>query len=419
LDKLYQTWDADLLACHIANFPLVNFTNRASDTFREVMADIKAGYDESIHPKLFELYKDNYHKGLSMFGEPEPGSRYFELHEKFKLNTARLASYKSYKVTKLLKDLPEKDFDKNALQVLKNFNRYQATEYNAIVSRARSAKQFIDFQGDADLYPNMEWIMTRSANPREAHLALVGTIRPINDPFWNENQPGNLWNCKCDWQPTDKEVTGVPKQVVKPATGLDGNPAMTGELITTKHPYISKTPKNTIDDIMSVHYRDTVNRYPINVLADKSEVHDNVATGRVLLNNFPKIDIRIREHILDGRSNPEFEIDKMLADAKRIEGYSGISTGFKKAVNKQNCKIVIIDFNKHFRLYNDLDIMAVSRAIRNRRIDFEDNRIERCYLVFGDKAVMLSKNNFDINLNKEQLKEKLYDAIKVLNPIKE
>ena len=243
-----------MLACHIANFPLVNFTNRASDTFREVMADIKAGYDESIHPKLFELYNDNYHKGLSMFGEPEPGSRYFELHEKFKLNTARLASYKSYKVTKLLKDLPEKDFDKNALQVLKNFNRYQATEYNAIVSRARSAKQFIDFQGDADLYPNMEWIMTRSANPREAHLALVGTIRPINDSFWNENQPGNLWNCKCDWQPTDKEVTGVPKQVVKPATGLDGNPAITGELISDEHPYCAKCNNRAIKNEIEADY---------------------------------------------------------------------------------------------------------------------------------------------------------------------
>ncbi|MBP8040329.1 MAG: hypothetical protein KAZ36_00290 [Bacteroidales bacterium] len=286
MDKLYQTQDADLLACHIANFPLVSFTNRASDTFREVMADIKSGYDDSIHPKLFELYKDNYHKGLAMFGEPETGSRYFDLNEKFKLNTARLAAYKSYKVTGILKGLPEKDFDKNAMQVLKNFNRYQATEYNAIVARARSAKQFIDFKQDADLYPNMEWIMTRSANPREEHLAMVGTIRPINDPFWNENQPGNLWNCKCDWQPTDKEATGIPKKEVKPATGLDGNPAMTGELITDAHPYIRKVNnlkeiehfvfKNHLEPLLST-YRESLSLKGLPVESD------NIKTGKMTI----------------------------------------------------------------------------------------------------------------------------------------
>jgi len=381
LDKLYQTRDADMLACHIANFPLVNFTNRASDTFREVMADIKAGYDESIHPKLFELYNDNYHKGLSMFGEPEPGSRYFELHEKFKLNTARLASYKSYKVTKLLKDLPEKDFDKNALQVLKNFNRYQATEYNAIVSRARSAKQFIDFQGDADLYPNMEWIMTRSANPREAHLALVGTIRPINDSFWNENQPGNLWNCKCDWQPTDKEVTGVPKQVVKPATGLDGNPAFTGELITDEHPYISKI-KDTelfrqIDQFAFNNYLSPViNEYKKTIpLPGVSIQSDNIATGKmtILRKSIKEIvrhnDIyKVQAETLFLKTNIKNWDYLGYAEARPHHPEAAYFLYYKTTINKVD-KFVNVEIHKSYlsevpyAIYNKIDMKKVKKGL--------------------------------------------------------
>ena len=394
-----------MVACHIKTFPVINFTNKASDVFKAVIGDVKAGYEDNVHPKLFELYKDNYHKGLAMFGEPEPGSKYFELNEKFKLNTARLATYKSYKVTGILKDLPGKDFDKNSIQVLKNFNRYQATEYNAIVARARSAKQFIDFQQDADLYPNMEWIMTRSADPREEHLVLVGTIRPINDPFWNENQPGNLWNCKCDWEPTDKDVTEVPKQEVIPATGLDGNPAMTGELITDEHPYISKAG-DIISEIKTIAYSDTKGDFTINVLAHKEEIADNVATARILVNNYPDMKLTIREH-LHFAKNPEYEINSMIADAKRIKGYKGITSGFISA-KKQGCEVVIIDFNKHFKVVKPLDANKIKGRILWRENDFIDGSIKKCYMIFGDKSILITQ---------ELLKTKeLFSLIKGLNP---
>jgi len=63
---------------------------------------------------------------------------------------------------------------------------------------------------------------------------------PIDDPFWQENQPGNLYNCKCDWQTTDKEVSVTPAKSVKPSPGLEGNPATTREIFTDKHPYFNK-----------------------------------------------------------------------------------------------------------------------------------------------------------------------------------
>ena len=132
-----------------------------------------------------------------VLGNPDLDSKYFKLAEEFKLNTARIAAYKTTLVTERLKKSYSADyenFQKNAQMQLKQFARWQATEYNTAVARCRTAKQFEQFQGEKHLYPNLEWLATRSADPRELHLTFVGTVLPIDDPFWHENQPGNLYN---------------------------------------------------------------------------------------------------------------------------------------------------------------------------------------------------------------------------------
>ena len=55
--------------------------------------------------------------------------------------------------------------------------------------------------------PNIKWLPSRSVNRREEHEQFYNRIWPKDDPFWDHNQPGNLWNCKCDWQQTDEPPT--------------------------------------------------------------------------------------------------------------------------------------------------------------------------------------------------------------------
>ena len=136
--------------------------------------------------------------------------------------------------------ITEDGFKTQAKLALARYEAFRETEYDTMVARARTAKQFERFKTEAALYPNIEWIRTRSASPRELHLNYVGLVLPINDPFWNENQPGNLWNCKCDWKTTDKPANGTPDEIVPPAVGLEGNPAETGELFTENHPYFDR-----------------------------------------------------------------------------------------------------------------------------------------------------------------------------------
>lgn len=169
------------------------------------------------------------------------GDKYFDMQLQFNANVSRFAAFKAYHATQQLREqLKQKDGVTRAKSVLNTFNRYQAAEYNTCVNRCRTAKQWIDFTSDPErnkLFPNLKWIPSRSADPREEHIVFYGLVLPKTDPFWLENQPGQLWNCKCDWEETDEPAAPSAPESVRPARGLEGNPAVTGEIFTESAAY--------------------------------------------------------------------------------------------------------------------------------------------------------------------------------------
>ncbi len=410
IDLLYYNNNVNFLQETIKQFPFITLAG-ATEVFNSVIKDISSGYTEAIHPELFNLYYKNYHKAISgVLGNPQVSSKYFEIAQKFNLNMAEFAAYKSHYATSLLQRLFKDDvkkFKKYSGTILKTFNRWQATEYNTTVARTRSAKQFIEFEAEKELYPNIEWLATRSSTPRELHASFVGLVLPIEHEFWNKNQPGNLYNCKCDWQTTDKKINDISTVTnkVKPAKGLEGNPARTGVLFSNKHSYYDKANRKKIKPaIENLFYNDEVANFSISVIADETEIASNIETARILKNNFPEMDIIIRPHI-SGKKNPEYLIDNQIADAKRIVKYSGIKNGFQKAINKQYCKVVIIDFNKHFDTTKIIDIDIVVGLIMRRKQDFING--VKCYIVYGDKALEINK----YNLIKHKIKKRIKDIM--------
>lgn len=201
--------------------------------------DIFEGQADEIHPAIFEVYNKNYHGAItSVFGTKDT-----ELSQLFKLNLSKLAACKSFQVTGLLMQARAQysrweDYAKAARGIVNEYNRYQRTEFNTIVARARTAKQFLKFLEEKDVLPNLKWLPTVSVTPRDIHVILVNTVRPIDDPLWQLHQPGNLYGCKCDWENTSEPVTDSPiGELPKPARGLEGNPAVTGEIFTERHSY--------------------------------------------------------------------------------------------------------------------------------------------------------------------------------------
>ena len=230
--------------------------------YEQVIADVRNGKAPSIHPELYRAYSENLVSGVSgVFAPSSNSDKYLDMQIQFEANTARFAAYKAFHATQQLQRQladadgvarsPE-DFDRMARAVLNTFNRYQAAEYNTAVARARSAKQWTDFSQPDNmfLFPNLRWIPSRSADPREQHIPFYNRVWAKNDPFWNSNQPGNLWNCKCDWEETDDPVTDGNPEGLKPARGLEGNPAKTGQIFTDECTYIKKAGKNAANLIM-------------------------------------------------------------------------------------------------------------------------------------------------------------------------
>lgn len=113
------------------------------------------------------------------------------------------------------------------------------TEYDTAVLRAHQAADWQQFRREQDVLPNLKWMPSTSLHPGEDHRKYWGTIRPIDDKFWNEHRPGDRWNCKCSLSSTDEAVTPVPDEDVhsEPQPGLKGNPGTTGETFSDNHPY--------------------------------------------------------------------------------------------------------------------------------------------------------------------------------------
>ena len=239
----------------LINFPRV-YALSQREFYEKVIADIRDGNTDAVNRDLFQSYSENLRRGISgVLGQDQDGDKYLDMRLQFDANAARFAAYKAYHATQQLERQlsdsdgvarsPE-DFERMAKAVLNTFNRYQAAEYNTAVSRARTAKQWTDFSDPdhAFLFPNLRWLPSRSATPREQHMPFYNRVWAKTDPFWNSNQPGNLWNCKCDWEETDDPVTGDNPEGIKPAKGLEGNPAETGQIFTDQCTYVQKAGQN-------------------------------------------------------------------------------------------------------------------------------------------------------------------------------
>lgn len=118
------------------------------------------------------------------------------------------------------------------------------TEYNTAVIRAHNAADWLQFERNRDILPNLRWMPTTSPNPEAEHKRFwsVKLTRPIDDPFWNKHRPGDRWNCKCSLEATDEPSTDIPDDAddEKPQRGLCGNPAKTGQIFDKSHPYFPK-----------------------------------------------------------------------------------------------------------------------------------------------------------------------------------
>lgn len=222
-----------------------------------------------------------------------------DFRQMFKNNLAGFAAAKAAHLAqdiRKLNVLDELEFNLQAKILLNTYTRYQAAEYNTFVHRARVAKQFAQFQREKHLYPNVEWLRTRSADPREKHLAYVGRVWALDDQFLVNNHPGCVWQCKCSWTNTRKETTDNTQVANVPAaSGLEGNPYFTRKIVAQSHPYYTGIPKHIAnnaslllpDETAFINFKtEKGNEYAVHYNAiEEQELQTNEPIAQILADN--------------------------------------------------------------------------------------------------------------------------------------
>lgn len=76
-------------------------------------------------------------------------------------------------------------------------DRRLKTTFWSNMNSARAAGQWERAQRSKKTLPYVLYLRTTSGDPRPEHLLWVGTILPIDHPFWKTHWPPNGWLCKC------------------------------------------------------------------------------------------------------------------------------------------------------------------------------------------------------------------------------
>jgi hypothetical protein len=214
-----------------------------------------------VDPDLMEITFSALDNAIDIggLGGIEYGKPNYAFAQQIRDSAAMFSARKTYAQSKELARLVVKEnghqrswkeFQKAAETVVQDYNQnWLKVEFNTAIRAARGAKEWKQYEENMHLYPNLKYLPSRAATPREEHKAFYGIIKPITDDFWVKHIPPSAWNCLCGVEQTDDDETeGTPHG---PAVdkGLDNNPGITGKLFADSHPYNDGLTGNEKDDI--------------------------------------------------------------------------------------------------------------------------------------------------------------------------
>jgi len=330
--------------------------------------------EELVNKNLFDITNNTLQHGIDTSLTIQDADEDFI--RQFKENAAIFAAFKNHQQTKeiaaLLYDadgklVPFYKFKKEALKISDNYNiNWLQTEYNTAVRAARMAANMKQYERTAHLYPNLEYIETNAAHPRDSHLMYVGTILPIGHEWWRTHLPPSDWNCDCSVRPTDKEATPVPPDYGGINPIFANNPAQTAEFINTKEtPYYKHTDESLRDSVTAEGKRlqkeaeaEIIETYKgkkggyLEIQRQQGNERDkNLTTYKILADRGEKYTL-LRPSVVEGVKNPDaFNLTNgFYSDAKHPVtsfGKNAIQTSIKEA-SAQGVNEVIIRFEKEY-----------------------------------------------------------------------
>ena len=347
-----------------------------------------------------------------------------EFVKQFQENTAVFSAFKNHQQTKemvaLLTDekgslRPFYQFKKMALRLSEDYNiRWLQTEYNTAVRAARMAANLKRFRETVDIYPNLEYIHTSAASPRERHLLYVGTILSMDHPWWETHMPPSDWNCQCSVRQTDKPETGVPDEDdnIAPSPTFENNPELTASIVKLeetayykntapldRQPVVLAALSNLAEyakKMLPIRYQGQNGGHVDIVKQRSNEYLKNLITFKILADRGHKY-VMLKEVV--GQKNPD---GYNVTTKKFVDAKHPISPNVQNAIqrsisagSKQRVAEVII------RLEHDVSSYELYRGLRVALQEGRARTVETIILIRKDREPLY----FDVQKLREHFKK--------------
>lgn len=151
------------------------------------------------------------------------------------------------------KIVPFKQFREKADQTYTLYNKvWLRTEYDTAIGQAQSARNWIEIEKEADIFPLLEYSAVLDKRTSDICRPLDGIIAPVNDPIWKKIAPLNHFNCRClllqvsEGKQTSAKVK--KSKVEETEKQMDDlfkmNPGQDKYVFSKKHPYFDVAPKD-------------------------------------------------------------------------------------------------------------------------------------------------------------------------------
>jgi len=222
-----------------------------------------AGGSKNIDPDIIDATVTEFKNGLKKgykknFKDVDVDSSDFGMLSNLENNAYQFATAKNYQEMRLLTDaltneagelLSFTEFREVAEKQFLKFNEdWLESEYSTAISGSMNGARWADYTRSAKAMPYL-----RYSTVGDSHDALDGTVKRIDDNFWENYYPPNGWRCRCTTTQTGNSSETPDGAIVYPEVQplFRTNLAKQGLMFPKNHPYYNDVPKEVLRKSMA------------------------------------------------------------------------------------------------------------------------------------------------------------------------
>lgn len=314
----------------------------------------------------------------------------------------QLQKFNTYLTDENGKERSFNDFKKLVLEKHPTYNvNYLQAEYQTAKASAQMAAKWQQFQRNKSRYPNLRYKTVGDEHVRDEHRTLDGFTAAIDDKIWDRIYPPNDWRCRCYVQQTNSPVSKEKPDIsfMKPEFSL--NVGKTGVVFNEEaHPYYimpsrdEKAVKVAFESFKlqagygkAKYNSNSGGKVFVSDFADPKDLYENYTSAVRMADK--GITVKIRPHIdsnvIKNHKNPEYLINKLIADRAEPKKARGIISAIDEKVNKQLCECVVLDFTTKFNDTRFNAAKAIKGAVKKNK------KLKTLILIFEKEVIQLKR----------------------------